>query len=206
MINVDHAQAGKEITLYAYQDNRDISEWKMFIEEITKEFIANKISPARFPKDDYRIKGSKYFSYRNDSLLVSYKDISEESIEIEQNDDEISVSEIEIQIDRSDRKSNSESSSESEGNTPSTNSDEISQLRFLEIDVPNQPDRILDYSNILQSSKNIESVTTSSSLAANSLQAPRGLAMFLSGSRETQPSSNDETPIKFNDNPSSLGI
>jgi hypothetical protein len=58
MINVNHAQAGKEITLYAYQDNRDISEWKMFIEEITKEFIANKIYPARFPKDDYRIKGS----------------------------------------------------------------------------------------------------------------------------------------------------
>jgi hypothetical protein len=160
-------QAGKEIVIYAYMDKRPPSEWQKIIHEITLEFISNNISPNRFPGGNFRIKGSKYFSYRNDSVVVSYKDIVEEldeesnysspddEMQHEDKSDESSDSKnsqyrlkiSESVVDSSPESSpitndNMSSTPSSDGDTPSDSSDDFSPFRTIIIDIPNQLDRV----------------------------------------------------------------
>jgi hypothetical protein len=59
-------QCGKEITIYAYLENRPSQAWQSLIEDITHDFVNNQIKPGPLPPSDTEIKGSNYFSYRDD--------------------------------------------------------------------------------------------------------------------------------------------
>jgi Salmonella virulence-associated 28kDa protein len=59
-------QCGKEITIYAYREDRPAPAWQRLIENITHDLVKNQIKPGPLPPSDIEIPGSNYFSYRND--------------------------------------------------------------------------------------------------------------------------------------------
>ena len=63
----DSEQRGKEITIYSFKEIRPPEAWQAFCEDVTRDFIENRIVAGVLPLDDTSIQGSSYFSYRNDS-------------------------------------------------------------------------------------------------------------------------------------------
>ena len=67
-------ERGKEITIYSFKEARLTEVWQLFFEEVTKEFVAHEIIPGPLPPGDFSVKGSSYFSYRNDAADSSLWD------------------------------------------------------------------------------------------------------------------------------------
>ena len=60
---------GKQITIFAYKDDKTASDWQSILQEIENGLINANINPDRagFTEKDKNIPGSQYISYRNDS-------------------------------------------------------------------------------------------------------------------------------------------
>ena len=71
-------QCGKEITIYAYRENRPSQAWQKLIEDVTHDLIKNQIKPGPLPPSDTEISGSNFFSYRNDKSREEFSSKREE--------------------------------------------------------------------------------------------------------------------------------
>lgn len=56
----------KPITIYTFKEDRPSEKWQEFLIKASEELIAADIIPGYLPSSDEEIKGSSYFSYRND--------------------------------------------------------------------------------------------------------------------------------------------
>jgi hypothetical protein len=65
--HLDQLERGKQITIYAVQDNKSPEQWREILQTIEEELAAAQINPSyRPPASSVVIPGSHYFSQRND--------------------------------------------------------------------------------------------------------------------------------------------
>lgn len=70
----DPQQCGKEVTIYAFKEDRKSEQWQEIFQEITDELAKNNIRPGPIPLTDKTIQGCNYVSYRTDGVEDPDKD------------------------------------------------------------------------------------------------------------------------------------
>ncbi len=75
-------KAGKEITWYLFKDDLTSEKTEKILNDLTKYFVILGINPGQCAKhDDGIVKGSNYFSFRNDKKIVNVT-ITFEALEV----------------------------------------------------------------------------------------------------------------------------